>query len=137
MNLGPYFVPSVDKLIRAEVNGKINFQAEAFGSSSVQANFQLWAVQWVPHGTSAADVVTTSDGPNWLIRQQVGSQESRVTWSPNTDTSAVLSGYPLVASWAGQLPIGADIDLWLSARAPTGVTIANQNLFASLRFWWS
>lgn len=137
MNLGPYFVPSVSKLLRVEVNGKINFQAEIFGNTSVQANFQLWAVQWVLHGVAAADVVTTADGPNWLIRQQVGSQESRVAWAPDTDTAAVLSGYPLVASWAGQLPIGADIDLWLSARAPTGVTIANQNLFASLRFWWS
>ena len=136
LNLGPYFVPSVVKLLRAEVRGKINFQGAAVTSAGVEANFQLWAVQWVPHTAAPADCIVTADGPNWLIREQVGSQESRVGWEPSTGTAAYLAGYPLKADWAGQLLISGDIDLWLSLQAPTGVGIANQNLFASLRFWW-
>lgn len=137
LNLGPYFVPSVRKLLRAEVHGQINFQGVTLGVASVLANFQLWAVQWVPHTAAPADCVTTADGPNWLVRQQVGTDDLVTSWTPSTNVAAVLVTAGLEGSWAGQLPIGGDIDLWLSAKAPTGVVIPNMNLFASLRFWWS
>jgi hypothetical protein len=137
LNIGPYFVPSVNKLLRVEAHGQINFQGVVLGSSSVFANFQLWAVQWVPHTAAPADCITTADGPNWLVRQQVGSEDLTTSWAPSTNNAAVLVTAGIVGSWAGQLPIGGDIDLWLSAKAPTGVVIPNMNLFASLRFWWS
>lgn len=136
LNLGPYFVPSVKRLLRVEVHGEINFQGSSIGTSSVFANFQLWAVQWVPHGTAALDCVTTADGPQWPIRQQTGQDDGHATWSPSTDVAGVLSHLALNGWWAGQLAINGDIDLYLSSRAPTGVSVSNQNLFASLRFWW-
>lgn len=137
LDLGPYFVPTVAKLLRVEVHGKVNFEAVTFGTTGVEANFQLWAVQWVAHGAAAANIVTTADGPNFPIRQQLGDQESRVAWAPSTAISAVMIGYPLVGEWAGQLPIGNDIDLYLSLRPPQAVSINNENVIASLRFWWA
>lgn len=136
LNLGPYLVPDVKRLLRAEVHGAINFQGATIAVSSVAANFQLWAVQWVPHGSAAADVVTTADGPNWLMRQQVGQDDSYTTWAPSTDNAGLLVSYGLNGSWAGQLAINTSIDLYMSLRAPTGVSVPNENLFASLRFWW-
>lgn len=136
LDLGPFFVPDVVRLLRMEVRGKFNFQGLVASSSSVEANFQLWAVQWVPHTASPADCVTTADGPNWLVRQQTGTDETRMAWAPDTDTAAYLATVAISADWAGQLVINGSIDLWLSARAPTGVAIANMNAFASIRFWW-
>jgi hypothetical protein len=138
LNLGPYFVPAPNKLLRAEVRGRVNFQTTTVGTGSVLANFALWALQWVPHGAGAADCVTTADGPNWLIRQQIGDTSVYSTWAPPTGVlGQQLGGDALHADWAGQLAIGSDIDLWLSFRAPTGVTLGNLNVFASIRFWWS
>lgn len=136
LNLGPYFVPDVKRLLRAEVHGAINFQGATVGTSSVVANLQLWAVQWVPHGTSPSDVVTTADGDQWLIRQQVGRDDLSSTWAPSTDAAGLLTSLALDGWWAGQLAINTSIDLYMSLRAPTGASITNQNLFASLRFWW-
>lgn len=137
LNMGPYLVPDVVTLLRAEVRGKLNFQTVTYGSTGVEANTQLWAVQWVAHGSPPADVVTTADGPNWLIREQVGHDETRAMWSPSSNTSALMSGYGTKAEWAGQLPINASIDLYLSMRAPTGFSVPNFNYFGSLRFWWA
>lgn len=137
LNLGPYFVPSVNKLLRLEAHGEFNFQGFTIGPAGVFANFQLWAVQWVPHTAAPADCITTADGPNWLIRRQLGTNDSVTDWTPPTNNAQVITSLALDGSWAGQLPIGGDIDLWLSAKAPTGVVIPNMNAFASLRFWWS
>lgn len=136
LNLGPYFVPDVKKLLRAEVHGAINYQGATIAVTSVVANFQLWAVQWVPHGSSPADIVTTADGDNWLIRQQTGQDDLITSWAPSTDDAAQLASLALNGWWAGQLAINTSIDLYMSTRAPTGVPVPNQNLFASLRFWW-
>lgn len=136
LNIGPFFVPDVVRLLRVETRGKFNFQAGTYGTSSVEANFQLWAVQWVPHTASPSDCITTADGPNWLVRQQIGQDESRIGWAPSSATAGALITVPICADWAGQLVINGSIDLWLSARAPTGVSIANMNCFASIRFWW-
>lgn len=136
LNIGPYFVPNVNRLLRAEVRGNVNFQGLILAPSSVQANFQLWALQWVPTGSAAADCITTADGENWLVREQLGRDDTTNAWTPDTDNCAFLATYTLNANWGGQLPIGYSIDIWLSLRAPTGAAIANQNLFASIRFWW-
>lgn len=136
LNLGPYFVPDVKRLLRAEVHGAVNFQGATISVSSVVANFQLWAVQWVPHGSSPADIVTTADGDQWLMRQQLGQDDALTTWAPSTDAAALLASLALNGWWAGQLAINGSIDLYLSLKAPTGASIPNMNLFASLRFWW-
>lgn len=137
LNIGPFNIPNVITLLRAEVRGKINFQGFTLGPTGVETNFQLWALQQVPAGAGASDCITTADGPQWLMRRQLGSQETRVDWTPTTNNVQYMATYPVEDNWAGQLPINASIDLWLSARAPTGVTIANMNLFASIRFWWT
>lgn len=137
LDLGPYHLGLVKTLLRAEVHGQVNFQGAVISSSSVTANFQLWAVQYVPAGNPANNIVTTADGPAFLIRQQVGSEDMLSTWAPNTSNAAVIGALALEGEWAGQQPINASIDLWMSLKAPTGASIPNQNLFASLRFWWS
>lgn len=137
LNLGPYNVPTVGRLLRAEVRGQFNYQGANYDASSVLANLALWAVQWVPAGDSPSDVVTTADGPQFLIREQMGTEDILTSWAPSTDVSALLLSYGLRSFWAGQLHIGESIDLYMSLRAPTSVTLANFNLFASLRFWWS
>lgn len=136
LDMGPFFVPDVNWLLRLEVHGKINFQGTLFGASSVNANFQLWAAQWVTHGSAPANIVTAPDGAGWLLRQQTGTNETHDCYAPSTDTAAMFNTYPLEGDWAGQVAIGTDIDLWLSLRPPTGVSISNQNVFASMRFWW-
>ena len=137
LNEGPFFVPSVKRLLRLELHGLENFQGVLIGNTSVGANFQLYAVQWVPHGSPAADCITTADGPNWLIRRQIGTQDQSVFWSNATFDAYELYSLAFDDCWAGQLAINADIDLYLLLRAPTGVSISNMNLFASMRFWWS
>jgi hypothetical protein len=137
LNEGPFLVPTVNTFLRVEVRGKINFAGVAISPTGIENNWQLWGVQWVPHGSPANDVVTTADGPQWFIREQVGSEESRVVWAPSTDVPAYMAGYPLKAEWAGQQQINQSIDLYLSLRAPTGVSIPTMDLYASLRLWWS
>lgn len=137
LNLGPYAVPTVATLLRCEARGMVNFQGATISATSIEANTPLWAVQWVNHGSSPADCITTADGPNWLIREQLGHSETRVAWSPSSNTAAYLAGYGFKADWAGQLIIGAPIDLYFSMRAPTGASIPTMNLFGSIRFWWN
>lgn len=137
LNLGPYTVPTVGRLLRTEVRGMINVQGSTISVSSVTANFGLWGVQWVPTGNAPSDIVTTADGPQFPIREQVGNKDLITTWAPSTDDAALLFNFGLRSFWAGQLHIGQTIDLYLSLRAPTGASLSNANLFASLRFWWS
>lgn len=137
LNIGPFASGTVQTLLRAEVRGKINYQGLTAGTGSVEANFPLWALQWVPSTAAPADCITTADGPSWLIREQTGSQESRIGWSPDTAFVAYLAGYPLKAEWAGQLPLGFPIDLYLSLKSPSGAGTPNFNLFASIRWWWT
>lgn len=136
LNLGPYFVPSVNKLLRVEARGQFNFEGISLAANGVHANFQLWAVQWVPHTSAPADCITTADGPNWLIREQVGHSDTVGNWAPTSGPGVDLVSVGLYGNWAGQLLISGDIDIWLSAKAPTGVVIPNMNCFASIRFWW-
>lgn len=136
LNLGPFNMGTVYRFIRLEARGLVNFQGFTLSATGVLANWQLWAVYWVPTGTGALDVVTTIDGPQWLIREQTGAEDYVSQWAPSSDTSAGIQGYRLSGDWAGQMPINQDIDLWLSMRAPTGASIPNFNVFASLRFWW-
>lgn len=136
LDLGPYFVPSVNKLLRLELHAKRNVQIVLFGSTSVEENIELYAVQWVPHGGAPANCVTTADGVNWLIRRQAGDQETRFAWSNATADGYASATVVLEGCWAGQLLIGGDIDLYLSMRSPTGAGIGNCNVFGSIRFWW-
>lgn len=137
LNLGPYPTLFTEVLLRAEVRGQINVQGITLAANGVHANFLLWALQWVPHTASPADCVTTADGPNWLIREQMGTQDLTSNWAPASGSGVDIVSYGLRAEWAGQLVIGGPIDLWLSLKPPTGVSVFNYNLFASIRFWWS
>lgn len=137
LNLGPYYAPAVNSLLRAEVRGSVNYIGATISTASVFANFQLWALQWVQHGTLPQDCVLVADGPQWLIREQTNTLGYTATWAPSTDDAGTVAGVGLNADWAGQLYIGEDIDFYLSLRAPTGADIAGMNLFASIRWWWS
>lgn len=137
VDLGPFYVPAVTTLLRAEVRGKINFETLSINYPFYEANYQLWALQWVPHGTVAQNCITSADGKQWLIRQQVGSEESRIAWAPTSDTGLYLATYPTVAEWAGQQYIGESIDLYLSMAPPTSAGVDAFNYYGSIRFWWS
>lgn len=137
LNFGPYGPTSVVTILRAEVRGNINWQGEPLALASVLANFQMWGLQWVPHGNAALDVVSSGDDDHWLLREQVAGQDKLAAWTPVTNTAAVLWTEQVRGDWAGQLAIGASIDLYLSMRAPTGVVIPNMNFFGSIRWWWS
>jgi|GEM_PF-2485329 len=137
LNIGPYLVPDVKTLIRVESRGRVNFQGVSSVWNTVLANTLLWAVQWVPHGDTPNDVVTTADGLPWLIRQQLGTADSRVFWTPDSSSGTIISSDSLEADWAGQLPVNESIDLYLSARTPTGGSSGNLNVYGSLRFWWN
>lgn len=136
-DLGPYIVPTCQTLIRAEVRGLVNYLGEGFGPTSVYANFLLWAVQWVPHGDPPANIVTQADGLQWLIREQTGTLDQQVAWSPSTADAVVLSSLATVANWGGQLPVNQSVDLYLSFRPPQDVSVSNTNYIGSLRFWWT
>lgn len=137
LNLGPYAVPTVATLLRCELRGMVNFTGATITALSIEANTPLWAVQWGAHGFTPADCVTTADGPNWLIRQQLGDSSTRVSWAPASDDAAFVAGYGMKADWAGQLIIGSPIDLYFSMRAPTGASVPNFNVYATIRFWWN
>lgn len=136
-NFGPYEIPSCIALLRVEVRGEVNFQGATISDTSVTANRQLWAVQWVSHGGGIQNIVTAADGLSFPLREQTGSQDSLSTWAPNSDSAAVIGSLALRGFWAGQLQINESIDLYLSLQPPSGESVPNYNVFASLRFWWS
>lgn len=137
LDIGPFPAGTVNTLLRAEVNGAMNWQSQVVGNPVVVVNTPLWALQWVPHTAAPSDCVTTADGPNWLIRQQIGRTDVQSTWAPSTSDAVLLGSSTLVGSWAGQLVIGSPTDLWLSLKSPSGIGMANFNLFASIRWWWT
>lgn len=137
LSFGPYDSGTVVKLFRAEVRGKINYQGELIGSTTVEANFQVWGLQWVSHGSAALDPVTSTDDDHWLIREQVIGGTTRAVWSNATTDAYSLKGDTISADWSGQLLVSDHIDLYLVMRAPTGVTIDNMNFFGTIRWWWS
>lgn len=136
-DIGGFEVPTASRLFRVEVHGKVNFAGVSVPAGSIEANWLLWAVQFVPHGVSPSNILTTADGPEWLIRQQTGDQESRVSWSPTTGNGEYLAGYPLDAFWAGQYPSLSDFDLWISVSPPSGANVGAFNINCSIRFWWT
>ena len=137
LDLGPFFISDVGKLLRHEVRGQVNFQGASVTDMGVAANTALWAVQWVPHGDSPSNIVTTIDGPQFPIREQMGTTDLSPIWAPTADAAAVLASFGLYSFWAGQLVVNQSIDLYLSVKAPNGASLPNANLFASLRTWWS
>lgn len=137
VDFGPFFISNVNKLLRHEVRGQVNTQGAVVAPGSVFENAILWAVQWVPAGNSPSDIVTTIDGPQFPIREQLGSDAVIAAWSPATANGEILGTLGLRSFWAGQLVVGQSIDLYLSLKTPNGSAIQNSNLFASLRTWWS
>lgn len=137
LNFGPYPSGVISKLLRAEVRGQINFQAVTVGAASVDANFQLFGLQWVAHGAAALNVVSSADDDHWLIREQTGTNDARIFWTPAANTISRMRSYVTKADWAGQLPIGVSADLYLSFNSPTGVVIDNMNYFGTIRWWWT
>lgn len=137
LNLGPYEVPTVANLLRAEVRGQMNFQGSSIVDNTTITNPMIYGVQWVPFGDPANDVVTSADGPGWLMREVLGSTDYNTTWAPTTDTAALYGGNGMHADWAGQLPVNQSIYLYLSIKSPTGYSVVNSNVYATLRFWWT
>lgn len=137
LNLGPYNNGSTQVLIRAEVNGVMNYQTVVMTHPTVLVALPLWALQWVPHTAAPADAVTTADGPNWLIREQVCHDDLQSTWAPSTSSGVLVASTILKGSWAGQLVIGSPIDLWLSIKSPSGLGLGNFNFFGTIRWWWA
>jgi hypothetical protein len=137
LDLGPFFISDVGKLLRHEVRGQVNSQGQSLTDMGVAANFGLWAVQWVPAGDSPSNIVTTVDGPQFPIREQMGTMDLITSWAPTSADGAVLASFGLRSFWAGQLPVNQSIDLYLSVKTPSGSAMFNSNLFASLRTWWS
>lgn len=136
-NIGPYNIPSAITLLRVEVHGLVNYQSVAATHPTVGANYLLWAVQWVPAGAGASNIITAADGDHFPIREQLGDTDLLTSWEPSTATAAVQSSLGLRASWAGQVPISPSVDLYLSFASPSGGSSSNANVFATLRFWWS
>lgn len=137
LNMGPFASGDVNTLFRAEVRGKTNYQGVTIASTGVEANFQVWGLQWVESGNSPADVVTSLDDDHWLIREQLGTLDTRMMYSPSSNTAAYFATNATKAEWAGQLVINLPIDLYISFRAPTGASITNMNYFGTIRWWWS
>lgn len=137
IDIGPFFISDVVRLLRHEVRGQINTQGQNVTDVSVLANQTLWAVQWVPTGDPPSDIVTTIDGSQFPIREQTGNSDLVTCFAPSSDTAGIFITYGLRSFWAGQLVVNQSIDLYLSVKNPSGSAILNSNLFASLRTWWS
>lgn len=137
LDLGPFFISDVVRLLRHEVRGQVNIQGQSLADNAVMGNLLLYAVQWVPSGNSPSDIVSTIDGPQFPIREQMGTTDELTSWAPTTDVGAVLITYGMRSFWAGQLLINQSIDLYLSVKTPDGSSQPNSNLIASLRTWWS
>ena len=137
LNIGPFFISNVHKLLRHEVRGQLNGQGQTISVTSVSANAALWAVQWVPAGNSPSNIVTTIDGPQFPIREQLGDSDNNSVWAPSTANAGSLGSSALRSFWAGQLLVAQSIDLYLCVNTPSGIGLANCNVFASLRTWWA
>jgi len=136
LNLGPFTAGPVFKLLQARLRGQVNFQGATLGATSVLANVILYGVQYGVHGFTPADVVTSAYDATWLIRQQLGHSDFITSWAPPTSSAPVIASLGLEGWWAGQQYINSTIDYYLSLRAPTGVAVANFNLYGSIEIWF-
>lgn len=137
LNEGPFHVGTANKFYKLQVRGQVNFQGKAVAAGSVAANDFAVGVVIVGHGDAAPDVITSSDNDGWLVRGNFGRSDYTVTWAPSSDTGETLVTYAIKDRWAGQLAVGSDVDLFLCVKSTDGVALANLNLFATMRLWWS
>jgi len=137
LNEGPFHVGTVTKFFRFEVNGEMNFQGASLADTGVLSNGGAWGLQQVPHGADSEDVISSTDNDTWLIRRQIGSQDVLTSWAPTSDVGAILVSSVVEGSWAGQLAIGADTDVYLSVKNSVGGSLSNFNTFGTIRLWWS
>jgi hypothetical protein len=136
LNMGPFFVGTLNKLFRAEVRGQINYQGFTLSGTGVLANSPAWGLQQIAHGTSAQDVITSSDNDSWLMRRQTGSEDVLTAWTPTTNNGAVYVSNAIADDWAGQLAVGAATDLYLSIKTSASLSVPNYNAFGTIRIWW-
>jgi hypothetical protein len=134
---GPFAIGAINKLLRAEVRGELNFQGDTFGDTSVSANLLMWGLQIVPHGDAAQDVIVSDDNDSWLLRRQTGGYDYPKVFSPSTDTAAALTSIGMREDWAGQLAEGISVDAYLSFAPPFGGSTPNFNTYGTLRFWYA
>jgi hypothetical protein len=75
----------------------------------------IWGFQWVPHGNSPFVLPGDAFEQNFLWAEfATNNNNFTTTWAPSTDSAAFLSGNSVRGSWRGQLPINADIDVYVT-----------------------
>jgi hypothetical protein len=115
LQFGPYNLGSCTKLLRVTASLTNSNVAGTYDVGQALTGPFIWGVQWVPHGNSPLSLPADAFEANFLwVRNIHTDGYGTLTWAPSSDTAG--SGTVDIATyeWRGQLPIGQDIDLYVT-----------------------
>jgi hypothetical protein len=121
-NIGPYNLGSCTKLLRVRCGLTIAPGEGTLTAGQIAIDAFIWGVQWVPHGNSPLSLPADAFEANFLWAETVHTDWAfTALWAPATDTAAAFGAETVGKDWRAQLPIGQDIDLYVSATSTISV----------------
>jgi hypothetical protein len=117
--VGPFNVSGFGKLLAARVRGSLQggYTTNTVSGLLISNGIQ-WGLQWVDHGVTPINILTDSNDPRWL---RIGQRESLTVHEvfDNAITSVEIGSlYTITFDWYGQMPMGPNIDFYVSVGVP-------------------
>lgn len=137
-DVGPLSPGPVNRVFQAKCRGEISFQSFTAVTPFTTENDIIWGLQWVSHGASPEDVLTSADDDHWFFRHALTlTTDVSRAWAA-TSTSGVIQGTdPLVDQYRGQSIKPADnIDLYVSLKAGFGIVSTQFTVLGAVEFAW-
>lgn len=122
-DIGPLHVGPTNRVFRARCHGELSLQSFNTSVPFTTANDLIWGLQWVAHGASPLDVLTSAVDDHWFFRRAftLTTDVSRGFVTPGT-TATIQGSDPMDDQYRGQFikPAG-DIDFYVSMKAAFGI----------------
>jgi len=116
LQFGPYNLGSCTKLLRVTASLVNTYLTGDLVIGQAVVPALVWGVQWVPHGNSPLNLPASAFHASFLWAKIIHDDANiAFTWSPSTDTAGNGSVDAVTEEWRGQLPIGMNIDLYVTA----------------------
>lgn len=135
-DIGPFNPGSVTRIFRAAVHGELAYQSSLIGHPFVSASDLLWGLQYVAHGASPLNALTSGPNNQWLWRQNVSTRSDTVkAFAPSSATGVSQGANSLFEEYSsqGNKP-GGNIDVYLSVVSVFGIAVAPILLLGSIDF---
>lgn len=137
-DVGPLHVGNVNTAFLARCRGEMSFTSVNSSVPFVTENDVIWGLQWVNHGSTPADVLTSAVDDHWFWRHAL-TLTSDVTraWGPQSTTTTFQGSDPINDQYRGQRikPV-TDIDLYVSLKAGFGILSGTFVVLGAVEFQW-